>query len=165
MTEKGARPILKLKRPKSSRSPAEPKDVLMDTLRQTSPQLWDPTQPVPLAVGVHKQIIPLVESKGVSRTAVRKFLKAWTSTEAYQAAMSQPDAVRVNLDGSRSSRVSEKHRRRAERRVDDRRPDDAANGGAQPAAVEPTAANAPQPPQVTPAGRTAAEDLEQAGQR
>lgn len=121
MTEKAAKPILKLKRPRSiqrSTIPKDPKEFLPLVLRQQSPVVWDPEQPQPLAVGIHQQIIDLVEEKGVSRTAVRRFLKAWTSMPAYQEAMSRPGASRCNVDGSPAGEVIEKHRRRAERRLE-----------------------------------------------
>lgn len=120
MTDK-AKPILKLKRPRRVQRPTiprDPKELLPLVLREQSAEVWNPEQPQPLAVGIHQQIIELVEPKGVSRTAVRRFLKNWTSTVAYQEAMSRPQAARRNIDGSAAGEVSEKHRRRAERRVE-----------------------------------------------
>lgn len=139
---KGERPILKLKRPRRIvPEPGSPTDLLGD-LRTMTPALWDADRPLPLAVGIHKQIIAIAEPKGLSRSAVRRFLDKWTSAAAYQAAMSQPDAMRYNLDGTPAEPVSEKHRRRAARR-------------AEPATeIDPESEGAPEP--VSPAARTGA---------
>lgn len=144
MTE--TKPILKLKRPRRGgdepaltqpgrqrlqskarsvkavasplRKAADQEDRLLAALRRLAPETWDPEQPRPLAVGIHAQIFPVAEPLGISRSAVRRFLTRWTSRPAYLAALSQPGAVRHDVDGQQSVAVEQRHGRRARRRLE-----------------------------------------------
>jgi len=139
------KPILKLKRPRRSadeqmpvrrvpartqpgsvkavassplRKAADQEDRLLAALRRLAPETWDPERPRPLAVGIHTHIFPVVEPLGISRSAVRRFLTRWTSRPAYLAALSQPGAVRHDVDGAESVAVEQRHGRRARRRLE-----------------------------------------------
>lgn len=144
MTE--TKPILKLKRPrrggdqpvparpgrerlqskskgvKTLASPlgkaADQEDRLLAALRRLAPETWDPERPRPLAVGIHTQIFPVAEPLGISRSAVRRFLTRWTSRPAYLAALSQPGAVRHDVDGAAGVAVEQRHGRRARQRLE-----------------------------------------------
>ncbi|HEX7034859.1 MAG TPA: ProQ/FINO family protein [Pseudomonadales bacterium] len=137
MTEE--RPILRLKRPRSTQRapivsggrrgrptavpirPATEDDLLAD-LQAAAPAVWDPEKPVPLAVGVHTQINPVAENRGLSRRRVRRFLARWTSREAYLQALLEPGAQRRNADGTPAEPVLERHRERARQRLARRQP-------------------------------------------
>lgn len=100
------------------RKAADQEDRLLAALRRLAPETWDPDQPRPLAVGIHAQIFPVAEPLGISRSAVRRFLTRWTSRPAYLAALSQPGAVRHDVDGQESVAVEQRHGRRARRRLE-----------------------------------------------
>lgn len=103
---------------------------LLAELQSMAPQVWDPARPAPLAVGIHRQLNPVAEAKGMSRRFVRRFLGRWTSSPAYLCALCRPDAQRFNADGSGAEAVLERHRERAERRLEKRQAaaNDAAGG-------------------------------------
>ncbi|HEX7037093.1 MAG TPA: ProQ/FINO family protein [Pseudomonadales bacterium] len=86
-------------------------------LQGEAPDLWNPDKPVPLAIGIHKQLYPVAERLHVSRRFLRRFLARWTAMPSYQRAMSEPGAMRLNLDGSPAGEVSEVHGERARKRV------------------------------------------------
>jgi len=100
------------------RKAADQDDHLLEALRRLAPETWDPEQPRPLAVGIHSQIFPVAEPLGISRSAVRRFLTRWTSRPAYLAALSQPGAVRCDVDGRERVAVEQRHGRRARRRLE-----------------------------------------------
>jgi len=115
-------PILRLKT--SSRRQVEHRDGAMDqaeaakrqkaaelleALRSVDASLWDPSNPRPLAIGIHQQIFPFAERIGMSRKAVRNFLAWWTSSHAYRHALMEPRVERHNLDGTAAGPVSELH--------------------------------------------------------
>jgi sRNA-binding protein len=120
-----AKPILKLKGPKrgdkapaSKRPAVEPltertDDEILAELRTIAPDLWNAARPVPLAIGIHKQLYPVAERLQMSRSSLRRFLSRWTGASAYQQALSQPGASRFNLDGSVAGEVSSQHGERA----------------------------------------------------
>jgi sRNA-binding protein len=81
--------------------------VLLDQLRSINAEVWNPSSPLPLAVGVHQQIYPLIAGVGMSRKSLRNFLAWWTGSETYQRALIQPGAMRYNLDGTEAGPVSE----------------------------------------------------------
>ena len=142
-----ARPVLTLKRPKRgtkhpvvkrpvlkknrvAKHPAAkgkveappPPRVVSDAeflaeLRNVAPDLWDPDNPTPLAVGIHKQLYPIAERMEVSRRSLRRFLSRWTSSRPYQRALSEPGACRFNLDGSPAGEVSQQHGETARQRT------------------------------------------------
>src|SRR5690606_35749061 len=86
-------------------------------LQAMAPAVWDPEKPLPLAVGVHTQINPVAERRGLSRRLVRRFLARWTSREAYLEALLEPGAQRRNADGTPAEAVLERHRERARQRL------------------------------------------------
>lgn len=135
-----SRPVLSLKtRKKAKRSEPDPGSSadgadgadgddgektagLLRELRAIAPELWDPAAPAPLAVGVHKQMYPLIERIGISRRFLRDFLRSWTRSDAYRLALVEPGAWRYNVDGSAAAPVSpseaEQAREQVERRAD-----------------------------------------------
>ena len=119
-------PILRLKT--SSRRQTTPQDdakasaealkrqksaELLVELRKISPDVWDAASPLPLAIGIHKQIYPVAARIGMSRKAVRNFLAWWTSSHTYRYALMQPRVERHNLDGTLAGPVSELHANQA----------------------------------------------------
>jgi hypothetical protein len=86
---------------------------LLAALQAVAPGLWDPRSPMPLAIGIHKQLYPVAERMQTSRRALRAFLSRWTSSNSYQGALAQPGASRFNLDGSQAGAVSQQHGDRA----------------------------------------------------
>lgn len=134
------KPILRLKRPRST-EPGAPRvsrvggrrvvplvkrateDDLLADLQELAPDVWNPEKPVPLAVGIHTQINPVAERRRLSRRSVRRFLGRWTSSAAYLNALLEPDARRVNVDGTPAEPVLERHRERAQRRLARRQPE------------------------------------------
>jgi len=104
------------------------------------------TRPVPLAVGISRQIKTALQAEGkaIERNAIGIVIHRWTMQSAYLRAMAQ-GAVRRNLDGSeagipddaarqdaqkllqeRAARLAEKERRRQGKRA----PPDGAGVGA-----------------------------------
>jgi sRNA-binding protein len=71
--------------------------------------------PVPLAVGIHAQII---EALGAEPRDVAVILGAWCAKFRYQKALKHPGAVRRNLDGSEAGPVSEEQRAWAMQRLE-----------------------------------------------
>jgi len=131
---KRSRPVLSLKTRKNPQRPqpdSEPTTDdghrektagLLQELRAIAPELWDPAAPAPLAVGVHKQMYPLIERIGISRRFLRDFLRSWTRSDAYRQALIESGAWRYNVDGSAAAPVSpseaEQAREQVERRAD-----------------------------------------------
>ncbi|MAT66274.1 MAG: hypothetical protein CMN57_11595 [Gammaproteobacteria bacterium] len=111
------RPILKLRR--RSESPGLERCLsereqqkrqrsarLLVILQSLSPAVWDHYDPLPLAIGIHKQIYPYLTRVPMSRKALRNFLAWWTSSKAYKAALGDPNAHRYNLDGTIAGKVA-----------------------------------------------------------
>ncbi len=92
---------------------------LLAALQAAAPDLWNPRAPVPLAIGIHKQLYSIAEEVRMSRRSLRRFLSEWTSSSVYRRAMLEPEAKRYNLDGSEAEAVSEEHRVEARRRLGD----------------------------------------------
>lgn len=110
------------RRRRAAQPPARPPSTgtdadLLAALQAVAPELWNPEAPVPLAVGIHKQLHHIAEQVDMSRKSVRKFLSRWTSSTRYQQALIEPGAVRFNLDGSSAGEVSEEHRELSRQRV------------------------------------------------
>lgn len=112
------KPILKLKRPRAAAPVDSPLCAFFRDLQARQPTLWDPSRPLPLAVGMHRQLFPIGEARQLSRSDVRRFLQKWTSSRSYLAALAEPEARRFNLDGSPAGQVSPRDRERAERRLE-----------------------------------------------
>jgi len=135
------------------RKAADQEDRLLEALRRQSPETWDAERPVPLAVGIHAQIFPVAEPLGISRSAVRRFLTRWTSRPAYLDALSQPGAVRHDVDGSESVAVEQRHGRRARRRLEAPGRDGASADVATSAAESPPARALPPTRESSPSRR------------
>lgn len=120
MNSKEPKPILRLKRPRRAEEPADGRRLLLDELQTLAPQVWNAEQPLPLAVGVHRQLFPLGERHGMSRSAVRRFLTDWTSAEPYQLALAADGSRRFDANGEPAGEVRERDRSRAQARVERR---------------------------------------------
>ena len=107
----------KAKGPEAPQPRAVSDEEMLAELSAVAPDLWNPETPVPLAIGIHKQLYPIAERMDVSRRSLRKFLSRWTSSRAYQRALSEPGAQRVNLDGSPAGEVTGQHSDSARQRV------------------------------------------------
>jgi sRNA-binding protein len=118
---KESKPILRLKRPRRAEGPPDARSLLLDELRALAPAVWNADQPLPLAVGVHRQLFPLGEHHGMSRSAVRRFLTEWTSAEPYQLALAADASSRFDANGDPAGEVRERDRSRARERVERRR--------------------------------------------
>ena len=90
----------------ASRARRRRSEALLGRLQQRYPGLWEPGSPVPLAVGIHRQLYPVIDAFGVSRKTLRRFLSWWTTAPAYHLALTLPGATRYNLDGSPAGGVS-----------------------------------------------------------
>jgi len=131
-----AKPVLTLKRPRrgAKHSAANGKKAerkvelapptrsvsdaeLLTELQAVAPDLWNPENPVPLAIGIHKQLYPIAERMQVSRRSLRGFLARWTASRSYQRALGEPGARRFNLDGSPAGEVTRQHGDSARERV------------------------------------------------
>lgn len=140
------RPVLTLKRPARARKKPEqvrparharavaeapprrtPSDEeLLVELQALAPELWNPDAPVPLAIGIHRQLYPLAERLQMSRRGLRKFLSRWTASEGYRQALAETGARRYDLDGSPAGEVSEEHRDEARQQLEAKRSAEAA---------------------------------------
>ena len=91
------------------RARLERRSALVLRLRAVSPTLFAPDTyiPVPLAVGIHEQII---EALGCEPRDVTVILGMWCAKFRYQKALTQPGAIRRNLDGSEAGSVTEEQR-------------------------------------------------------
>lgn len=115
------RPVLRLKRPRRADKAQDPSTALLKELRAQAPEVWDPERPLPLAVGMHLQLFPLAERHEMSRSAVRRFLTAWTSNEAYLMALAEDESKRYDADGKPAGEVRERDRSRARLRLERKR--------------------------------------------
>ena len=79
------------------------------------PKAIRPTDPVPLAIGVHKQV-----GLQISLTQARRTLKRYTQKKAYLEALARPGALRYNLDGSIAGPVSGEHSAKAQKALERR---------------------------------------------
>ena len=68
------------------------------------PKAISPKDPVPLAIGIHKQVDPKFPL-----SKVRKAMRRYTSKRQYLVALTRPGAVRYNLNGSIAGPVSADH--------------------------------------------------------
>lgn len=78
------------------------------------PKVFNHKRPVPLAVGIHEQIMEAFPTVG--HQVVHRFLSFWTSRLLYLRIMAEPEAVRTNLDGTAAGLVGESHREYAVRK-------------------------------------------------
>lgn len=88
------------------------------------PKLFSYEHPLPLAMGIHREIqeqFPTLPLK-----VVNVFLRRWTSRNHYLVAMANARSVRHHLDGNVSERVSKEHREFAAATIKERRQKEAA---------------------------------------
>lgn len=79
-------------------------------LIRRSPSLFAAKQIRPLAIGIHKQLLPHVDAG--TRCVTRKALTRFCNTRAYLEAVAA-GVHRVNLDGTDAGPPTEAHRQRA----------------------------------------------------
>ena len=77
-------------------------------LAKKYPKAITPSNPVPLAIGIHKQVDPKFPL-----SKVRKAIRRYTSKQKYIVALTRPGAIRYNLDGSIAGPVSGDHQMKA----------------------------------------------------
>jgi len=75
--------------------------------------------PMPLAVGIDRQLHPWLGELGASWQTLRRTLMWWTSRPAYWAALARGE-IRRNLDGSQALAPSEGERQHAEKQLQQR---------------------------------------------
>lgn len=74
-------------------------------------------RPVPLAIGIHKQLIPVVTEWGFSAVNLRSALSWYTKQLRYQQAIVHAEN-RLNLDGTPAESIEEEHRTLAKENVE-----------------------------------------------
>jgi len=88
---------------------------MLNDLAKAYPKAINPDNPVPLAMGAHKQVGIQFNLKE-SRKALRKYCRS----RAYLLAVAAPGAARYNLDGSIAGPVSGQHAHAAQRWIHSR---------------------------------------------
>lgn len=83
--------------------------------RELFPLAFDADTPLPLAVGAHKLLAPVIGTKRAER-----LLAWWVDSPAYVAAIAA-GGCRHRLDGAVSGEISDAHRRAAQARIDGRK--------------------------------------------
>jgi hypothetical protein len=83
-------------------------------LRELAPTVFDPDEPLPLAIGAHDQLTEL----GLSADEVRNLLRWWTRRREYYAALARGGS-RYNLDASVAGSISDEDQEHARRRASD----------------------------------------------
>lgn len=68
------------------------------------PNTFDLENPIPLALGIHKQL-----TEGFKPGCAYRLVGGYTKRRKYLKALASPDSYRINLDGSIASPVSEEH--------------------------------------------------------
>ena len=101
----------------SRRARTEARNALMMRLRQLSPALFAPESyiPLPLAVGIRDQVVAQLGCDAIDAAVV---LGIWCGKFRYQKALTQPGAVRRNLDGSDAGEVTAEQRAWAMQRLE-----------------------------------------------
>ena len=79
----------------------------LKTCREQFGPLFDPEQPRPLALGIHKQL-----GKVIGLKRAKRLMEWWTDWAPYVAALAA-GGKRYNLDGSEAGEVTEAQRERA----------------------------------------------------
>ncbi len=93
---------------------------LLKRLAEEYPQIFPlpkDGRPVALAIGIHKQLIPVVTDWGFSAVNLRSALSWYTKQLRYQQAVVHAPH-RVNLDGSEAEAIDDEHRELAKQNVE-----------------------------------------------
>lgn len=113
------RPTLRLNKP--SRRFARPEQAKRPTVAELLaqlavhyPALFRPDNPLPLAVGIHNA---MHLDCGMSKTQVRRALRAWTSTPKYLAALASAGGPRYGIDGKPCGEITEQEQASAVERL------------------------------------------------
>ena len=80
-------------------------------LRDLAPAVFDPDTPLPLAIGVDRQIVEL----GLTSKEAGDILRWWTLRHEYRAAVAR-GGRRHNLDGSLAGELTAEHQAEATQR-------------------------------------------------
>lgn len=91
--------------------------VNIGTLIAVYPHIFDKCMPIPLAIGIHDQIVR-DGSTDLSRTMIGDCLKVWCQRIEYAASARHQNAQRYNLDLSIAGPVSNEDRARFARVYD-----------------------------------------------
>jgi hypothetical protein len=89
---------------------AAARDAALAALRERFPLVFDPANPLPLALGIGKEVRA---AASLSWSLCDNVLDHWTGRPAYIAAIAADGSRRHNLDGTESGAVSDLHRERA----------------------------------------------------
>lgn len=89
--------------------------ILEPMLKQHYPAVFNPIAPVPLAVGIHEEI--LAANPTVPPEALKFFLRGWTNQLFYHKAIREPGSVRLHLDGTVQAPVTEEERNHARMKI------------------------------------------------
>ncbi len=98
----------------------ETSQQLLQKLAQEYPAIFPQPKdgrPVALAIGIHKQLIPIVTEWGFSAVNLRSALSWYTKQLRYQQAVIHAPH-RTNLDGSEAEAIDEEHRTLARENVE-----------------------------------------------
>lgn len=100
----------KKKKPAAPRKPAAPVDPVVLVIGQMQKQFpkafpKNPAPKLPLKIGIHKDLLEFSEQFGLSKKALREAIKTWCWGNRYWACIVE-DAVRVDLNGEESGRVT-----------------------------------------------------------
>lgn len=92
---------------KTIKDPQVPsRSVTLEEIAALAPALFDPADPKPLAIRIHR---PIAQALGTSRKRVKQALQPWCTSWPYMAALMRPGAGRWSLNGSIAAPVCAAH--------------------------------------------------------
>jgi ProP effector len=88
-------------------APVDPVVLTIGQLQRHFPKAFpkNPAPKLPMKIGIHKDLLGHSEQLGISKKALREAIKTWCWGNRYWACLVE-DAVRVDLNGDESGRVS-----------------------------------------------------------
>ncbi len=96
--------------PEAAQTPAEKADLALAEAKRRWPVMFDPSNPLPLAIGLRDAIR---KELGISNQVARIMVGRWAKRWAYLRALAHPDSQRHNLDGTVTEPVAGEHRKAA----------------------------------------------------
>lgn len=82
--------------------------LLLPMLSQHYPEVFTPDAVVPLAIGIHQEI--LIAVPAIPPLVLATFLRWWTNRLHYLKAVRQPGSHRIHLDGIRQTAITDEER-------------------------------------------------------
>lgn len=98
--------------------PADRMAALQAAATEAFPEIFDPRDPKPLAVGVHRQLKDALSD--ISMTQIRAFLRQWTRRPAYLKAIVEGEQ-RLDLNAQTTEQIDPDHQRQAKEKLDKQR--------------------------------------------